>query len=268
MTPGCGSSAETDRIVPVEERFEKAKALFDNEDYLEAINEFTVITLQNQGSAYADDAQYYIAEARFKRGEFLLAAYEYGTLVRNMRASPLVPDAQYKLGLSYYMLSPDFTLDQKYTRQAIEELQTFVEYYPSNEHAADAAEKIGELTTKLAKKEYQAAQLYMTLEYYKSAIVYFDDVIEKYHDTEFAPLSYLGKTEALLARKKYDEAKVQIDKFFERFPNSVLRARAEKLNEKIQDELKSKPAASSKETGSIPGDDGGKGLSFAVKVPQ
>jgi len=117
---GCGSGEETTSI-SVEERFQQAKALFDDEDYLDAIDQFNVITLQHQGSAYADDAQFYLGESRFERGEFLLAAFEYQQLKRSMPASPFVPQAQYRLALSYYNLAPKPPLDQQYTLKAIDE---------------------------------------------------------------------------------------------------------------------------------------------------
>ncbi|MBM2839666.1 MAG: outer membrane protein assembly factor BamD [Bacteroidetes bacterium] len=233
---GCGSSEVTTNI-PVEERFRTAKALFDDEDYLPAINEFTVITLQHQGSAYADSAQFLLAECRYHRGEYLLAATEYGYLKRIFPSSPLVPEAQYKLAMSYYNLSPKPMLDQQYTKKAIDEFQEFIDYYPSNEHAADAANKIMELNTRLAKKAYDTARLYGTMEYYKASIFYYDDIIEKYHDTEFAPLAYLGKVEVLITRKKYEEARTTLQKFYERFPNSVLKSRADKLKETVDKEL-------------------------------
>ena len=246
---GC-SSKETTRNLSAEERFQHAKALFDDEDYLEAINEFTVVTLQFQASPYADDAQYYLGECRFVRHEYLLAANEYNILKTHMAASPLVPDAQYKIGLCYYNLAPKASLDQQYTKKAIDELQTFVEYYPGNEHAVDASEKIRELTTRLAMKQYNAARLYARMENYKSAIYYYDDVIEKYHDTEYAPLAYLGKIEALIARRKYVDADAELKKFYGRFPNSVLRSEADKLKQRIDQELESKSQASGKEFGS------------------
>jgi outer membrane protein assembly factor BamD len=245
---GCGSKEVVQSLSP-EERFAKAKALFDNEDYLDAIQEFTIITLQYQGSAVAADAQYYLAECRFKRGEYLLASYEYQTLKRNMAASPRVPEAQYKLGLCFYMLSPKSRLDQQYTKRAIDELQAYVEYYPQSEFVADATAKIAELTNRLAKKDYDTAVLYTRMDYNKAALFYYDNVIEKYHDTEYAPLAYLGKTELLMARKKYAEAKSVISKFLEKYPNSVLRGRADKLNEQIDAELKNLPSASGKQSG-------------------
>lgn len=246
---GCGSKDIVQTLTP-EDRFQQAKALFDGGDYLEAINEFTVITLQYQGSAVAGDAQFYLAECRFQRGEYLLASYEYQTLKRNMAASPRVPESQYKLGLCFYMLSPRSRLDQQYTKRAIDELQAFVEYYPKSEFVAEASAKIHELNLRLAKKEYETAQLYTRMEYNKAAILYYDNVIEKFHDTEYAPLAYLGKAELLIERKKFRDAKTVIIKFLERFPNSVLRGRADKLNEQIDAELKSSPSANGKESGS------------------
>ncbi len=245
LVPGCGSTKETGAL-NVEERFQKAKSLFDEGNYLEAINEFTVITLQFQGSSRAAEAQYYMGECRFKRGEYLLAIVEYEALKRNMPASPLVQDAQYKIGLCYYNLSPKSALDQQYTRKAIDEFQTFVEYYPSHSLAPDAAEKIKELTKRLAKKAYDTAQLYTTMEYYKAAQFYYDDVIEKYHDTEYAPLAYLDKVDLLLSHNRAAEALSNIAKFLDRYPNSVLRSRAEtqktSAEELLRKNTKSTPA--------------------------
>jgi len=233
---GCGSS-ELTTTIPVEERFKHAKALFDDEDYLPAISEFTIITLQHQGSAYSDSAQFFLAECRFHRGEYLVAATEYGYLRRSYTASPLAAAAQYKLALSYYNLSPKSVLDQQYTKKAIDEFQTFREYYPTNEHAEDADAKIMELNTRLAKKAYDTAQLYETMEYNKASIFYYDDIIEKYHDTQYAPLAYFGKVGVLITRKKYHDARATLQKFYERFPNSVLKMQADKLKEQIDREL-------------------------------
>lgn len=253
---GCGST-EVATGLSVEERFQRAKVLFENGDYLEAIQEFNIITLQHPGSAVAGEAQFYIAEARFKRKEYLLASYEYQTLRRNMPASPRVPEAMYKLGLCYYHLSPKSRLDQQYTKRAIDELQAFVEYYPNSEFVADAAEKIKELNNRLAKKDFDTAELYAKMDYYKAALFYYDAVIEKYHDTEYAPLAYLAKTELLISRKKYAEAKSEITKFIDKYPNSVLRARADALSRQIDEGLKSEPAARGNPSGSnktLPGE--------------
>jgi len=253
---GCGSGEQTTTF-SVEQRFAKAKALFDNSDYLEAINEFTVITLQFQGSQFAGDAQYYLGECRYGRREYLLAAFEYGVLKRSYPASPRVPDGQYKLAMSYYRLSPGSSLDQQYTKKAIDEFQSFIEYYPSHQLAADVDAKIRELNTKLARKLYDAARQYLILERYKAAMRYFDDVIEKYHDTEYAPLAYLDKVEVLIDRRRYLEARDELSRFMTRYPNSVFRRRADQLQQRLQEEgkeWKNAPAASSAVTAPLSSD--------------
>jgi len=232
----CGSGNGISEL-SVEERFERAKALFQEEQFLEAVNEFNIITLQYQGSAVADDAQFYLGECRFERGEYLLAAFEYEQLKRNTPASPLVPEGQYKLALCYYNLSPQSHLDQQYTLKSIDAFQSFVEYYPGHTRAPEAEEKIRELNARLAKKEFDTARLYATLGYSRSAMLYYDGVIEKFHDTEYAPLAHLGKVEALIDRKRYGDAKKGLERFFSLYSDSVLRARGDRLKTIIDDFL-------------------------------
>jgi outer membrane protein assembly factor BamD len=243
LSCGCGSSEQTATLT-ADERFARAKALFEKEDYLEAINEFTIITLQYQGSQHAADAQFYLGDCRFKRGEFLLAAFEYGVMKRSYPASPRVAEAQYNLAMSYYSISPRPSLDQQYTKKAIDEFQSFVEYYPTNTLAADAEARIKELDGKLARKLYEAARQYVVLERYTAALRYFDDVIDQFHDTDWAPLAFLDKVEVLLSRKKFAEAQTNLSRFISRYPNSVLRGRADDLQGRISKEMKTVPPKS------------------------
>lgn len=242
---GC-SSGESTKSMTAEERFSHAKMLFDKGNYLDAVNEFTVITLQYQGSTSAADAQYYLGECRFEREEYMLAAFEYTVVKRNYPASPRVPDALYKLALAYYKLSPKSSLDQQYTKRALDEFQSFVEYYPSHTMAVDAEARIKELNTRMAKKTYETARLYAIMEYYRAALFYFDDVIEKYHDTDYAPLAYIDKVDLLVSRDRYKDASVAVNRFLELYPNSVFRSRMEKFKTDIDGVLK--PRSRSPET--------------------
>ncbi|MGB6123245.1 MAG: outer membrane protein assembly factor BamD [Bacteroidota bacterium] len=243
---GCGSGGEV-ATVTAESRFESAKNLFDDGAYLEAINEFSVITLQYQGSPFAADAQFYLGESRFQREEYLLAAFEYNVLRRNYPASARVADGLYKLGLSYYELSPSPKLDQRYTRKAIDEFQTFVEYYPLHELAIDAEEKIAELNARLARKAYDTARLYVRMGYLRAALIAFEVVIEKYHDTEYSPQAYLGKAEVLVERGRYEEARSVVETFVKRYPDDDLRSWIDQLKQEIDEVLLERSPSSSDE---------------------
>jgi len=135
-----------------------------------------------------------------------------------MSASPFVPASQFKIGLCYYTLAPRSALDQQYSYRAIDEFQTFIEYYPANELVPEATGYIQKLNERLAQKLFETAQLYVNMEYYKSATIYYTNVIEKFHDTPFAEKAYIGKLRTLILRNKYQEASKEIDKYFEKYP--------------------------------------------------
>lgn len=233
----CGSS-EIVQNLTAEERFEIGKQKFEKGDYLEAIQDFQAITTQYPGSAVADDAQYYLGECYFQRQEFRLAANEFEMLRKNMPASSFLPMASYKIGLCYYNLSPKSPLDQNFTKKAIDEFQTFVEYFPTHELVPDAEAKIQELNNKLAKKDYDTAILYMKMDNYKSATLYFDSVLEKYHDSEFAERAAVGKIQCLVNRKKYEDAQIEIEKFRSKYPNSQYKDEINRLENFITGQVK------------------------------
>jgi outer membrane protein assembly factor BamD len=235
---GCHSSNVVETL-SAEGRYALAKAKFDDGNYLDAIEDFRVITLQYPGSRVADSAQFFLAQSYFHRDQFVLAASEYETLVRSMSVSPLVPEARFQIGMCYYELSPSSDLDQQYTYKALDAFQSFIEYHPTNALVPQAEEKIRELNTKLAEKEYNSGKIYMKMEYYGAAERQFQFVLEKYHDTDYAPPALIGEVEALIARKKYSEAKKEIDKFFVRYPSSSLIDRAKQLSEQIESNLES-----------------------------
>ncbi len=77
--------------------------------------------------------------------------------------------------------------------------------------------------------------------YKKSAQYYFEQILERYHDSEWADDAQLGLVQLLISRKRYEEANDALQKFFLRYPDSHLHAPAEKLQREIKeilDELK------------------------------
>lgn len=233
---GCGSAREMEQLT-AEKRYNLAMSLFKEGSYLEAYEEFRIVTLQFQGNALADDAQYHMGECRFQREEYILAAYEYDVLIRTMPTSKFVSQARYRRALCYYKLSPSYYLDQNYTRQAIDEFQSYIEYHPTDSLVTDAEAKIAELNSRLARKEYENGITYIHLEYYKSALASFDHVLEKYHDTPYAEQAQLKKAEVMLLRNRVNEARTEIEKFFTKYPNSQWKEDAEQVRKEVLSRL-------------------------------
>jgi outer membrane protein assembly factor BamD len=229
----CSSTKEIETL-PVEERYAKAKALFDDRNYLDAIEEFKIVIVQYQGSEYADDAQFYLAECRFLRGEYILAAAEYDNLIRTMPTSPYVTLCRYKKGLSHYLLSPKEQLDQKYTKLSIDDFQTYLEYAPNDSMANHAESMIQEMTDKLAKKIFDSGKLYYRLEYYRASIAYFNKVISEFNDSPFTDDAMLWKAKSLRERKDYDAAAASLTELLTKYPQSDLVPEAERLMKEVE----------------------------------
>jgi len=233
----CSSNKLRADLSP-EERMEAALKMFQKKHYLDAKTQFRIITLSHSGSAIADKAQFYLAECHFYLKEYILAASEYQRLIKTFPSSEYVDDAKYKLGLCYFKLSPKYSLDQEYTIKAIQQFQEFLEDYHNSPLAPEVQEKLVEARTKLAHKVYAAADQYRKMGIYKSAIIYYDLVLQKYYDSKFAPKALYWSGICYEKLDQYDEALDVFQNFVKKYPKDEMVSRAnreiKKLKEKIQ----------------------------------
>jgi len=214
----CSSSGDLE-VRNSRDRFDIAKKFFNEGSYVKAQENLKIIAYE-KGVEYADSVQYLLAECYYKMEQFILAASEYGDIIRYTPSSKLVPEARFKIGYCYSEISPNSSLDQNYTLKAIVEFQNFIEYFPTHEKAREAEKMIIELRNKLAEKEYNTAILYTKMSKYRSALVYFNSVLEKFHDSKFADLAQLEIIRIYIMQEKKALAKNEIEKFLIKYPNS------------------------------------------------
>jgi outer membrane protein assembly factor BamD len=230
----CSSSGVSDiKTDDPEKAMLVAMKNYDKKDYLQAIDDFSLIKIKFSGTKVADKAQYYLAMCYYQRKEYILAASEFENLLKNYSTSPYAIQGRYQLAMCYYGLSPDFSLDQVYTKYAIVEFQNFLELYPGEKLASDAEIKIKELKNKLAYKEYKSGELYMTMENYKAAIYYFENVLQEYFETDYADDALFGKIQALINKKKTADALKEIERFEKKFSKSEYLNRVERLKSNL-----------------------------------
>lgn len=221
---GCSRSSSSDlnNIDDPDKAFALALKNFNNKDYVDAIEDFSLMKVKFSGTNVSDKVQYYLGLSYQMQEEYILAAYEFEYLLKNYTTSSLAVEGRYRLALCYYGMSPKYSLDQTYTYQAITELKNFLELYPADKNAPEAEKKIRELRNKLALKELKSAELYNTMEDYRAATIYYENVVSEYFDTDWADDALYGKLQTLITRKKTAEAKVEVERFETRFPKSDL----------------------------------------------
>ncbi len=233
---GCGSSSDELTKAPplgtADQLFTQAKAAYDKEDWPEAIRLFEEVRVQAPASTISAEATYLEAMARYDQDMFAGAAVDFRAVRRNYPNSPFAARAQYMVGESYYQISPRPELDQTYTPLALTEFQNFLHDFPSQSVSSsspssassiasasgttltDSAQKrIVEIRTRLATKYFMAAQLYDKLEDPKSAVVYYERVLDNYYDTPPAVESELRLAEINTGLKKPDDARKNLDAF-------------------------------------------------------
>ena len=232
----CGKKINKENLT-AESYFEYAKNLYDRGKYLDAITEFTVITLKYSGNPIVDDAQFYLAESHFKNEEFLIAVSEYQKVINDYPESVYVQGCFYKIGLSFYNLSQRPELDQEYTLKALRQFQIFIEAYPDSDLRPEADQRLFELRSKMARKQLLGGNVYRKMGIYDSALIYYNILLEKYYDTPSAERAMYWKGFCLYKLKEYEEALTQFTVFVEKYPKSKFRGNAKSKISEIQSKI-------------------------------
>jgi len=221
----------------LEERMDYGMKLFEKGKYYDAKTQFRIITLSHSGDVNAAKAQYYLGECHFNMKEYIIAASEYERLIKVYPGSDWVDDAKYKLGLSYFKLSPKYALDQEYTLKSIAEFQEFLEDYPASPLTEEVEKDLLLARRKLAQKVYESAEIYRKMTYYSSAKIYYSKVLEEYYDTSFAPqaLYWLGECDRRL--HMYPEALETFAEFLKKYPNHEWLAKVRSKIKQTRQEL-------------------------------
>ena len=251
------NACQNDKLIKrgdtVDVAYEKAMALYEEEDFSEAADAFNTVTRIGRGTNYGQEAQYYLAESYYNGRRYLLAASEYDRFVSLYPQDPRRQDAEFKAAMSYYHQSPRYKLDQTSTHRAIERFQLFNNRFPDSELVTEAAERIDELRNKLARKSYEAAQFYVRTGRYRAANIYFDKTIDQYPETEWAERSLVDQIQtyityadnSITARQaeRYSNAIETYEKFLQLFPDSEYRSEVENLHDEAQRKLANVPPA-------------------------
>jgi len=232
---------------PINVAYDKAFALFEKEEWGDAARSFNTVTRIGRGTQFARDAQFYLAESYFNNKSWLLAASEYERFISIYPNDPRREEVDFKNALCYYHMSPRYQLDQTDTKKAIELFQLFNNRYPDSELVIEASTYIDELRNKLAHKYFDAADFYLRTDRFKAAIIYYDQIIELYPDTEWAErglvkqistyITYADNSVSDKQPERYQKALESYQKFLQLFPQSELRAEAENLRDEAQNKL-------------------------------
>lgn len=156
-----------------------------NEDYHRTIGLLTDIIPAFRGTSHAETLNYYYAWAHYKQRDYILAAHYFRTFTQGFPRSEHAEEFLFMSAYCKYLMSPRSSLDQTETREAISELQSFINRFPQSEKVEEANGLIDELRQKLEDKAFNTAMLYFNIRDYTAAVTSFQNVIRDFPDTEY-----------------------------------------------------------------------------------
>jgi outer membrane protein assembly factor BamD len=185
---------------------ERGDAYFDRKMYFHSQEMYKAFLLRYPGDDRSDYAQFKLGESLFYGEEYALAAVEYHVVTTNYGYSEWVDDAYFKEALCYYHQGLKPPLDQTKRLDALERMERFITVFPQSPLIPEAQEHIREIHAKLAEKGYKNALFYYRNKRWRSALIYFDKVIDNYPDNKFWARSCFYKGLILVKRDETDEA--------------------------------------------------------------
>jgi len=226
----CSKYQKTLKGTDNEKKYEMAMAYYEKGDYLRALQLFDQLMPVVRGTDKAEKLYYSYAYCYYNQENYILASYYFKQFVKNFPRSEKAEECYFNSAYCMYLDSPQPSLDQTNTYDALKELQLFINMYPNSEKREECNQLIDDLRYKLQTKAFEIAKLYFKMEDYIAAITSFDIILKEYPDTEYKEeilyykiLSYFNYAELSIYTKKKERYQATIDayeKFNTFYPDS------------------------------------------------
>ncbi len=247
VSVSCSKYQKIQKSQDFKYKYEKALEYYEKEDYYRALNLFDQVIPFYRGTDEAEDIAYKYAYAYYNQKEYIMASYYFDRFAKTYPRSDEAEECMYMSAYCKYKESPNYKLDQTSTREAINQLQLFINAYPTSERVDQCNELIDELRTKLQKKDFEIARLYLKMDQYEAAVTSFNNLLIDYPDTEFKEDAlfytiqsyyyYASKSVKSKRKKRYQEAADVYQKFITLYPESKYMKEVAYMYEKAMKEI-------------------------------
>lgn len=221
-----------------------ANQLYENGKWAYAVELYRKVSSSYAGTEHAENITFNTAMANFNDENYVLSAKQFRNFYVGFGRSEKAEEAFYMSSLSYYNGSPKYNLDQKNTRDAIQELQSFIDTYPTSSRVKEVNGYINELQEKLEKKAFEIAKAYYKTLKYKASSVSFANFLDDFPDSSLREeaFMYLLRSRSQLAinsiyskkENRLKDAETTFRLFTKAYPSSEYTEESAKWLEKLE----------------------------------
>jgi len=231
----------------IDEKYDKAMKLYQDKDYSRALQLFDQLINVVRASDKSQKIYYYYAYCYYYQKDYTLGSYYFKRYTNNFPNTTEAEECFYMSAYCNFMNSPEYTLDQENTYEALKDLQLFVNTYPTSKRVPECNELIDKLREKLEAKDFRIAKMYYRMEDYAAAVQCFNNILKEFpeskHKEELLFLivkSYHKFAKESIEDKKKDRHTKTIqayNEFVSQYPESQFIDEAKDLKAKSQKEL-------------------------------
>jgi outer membrane protein assembly factor BamD len=212
------------------EYLEKKNWLYAREYFRRLIDGYPRSVYRSRAKLGVGDS--YIGENR--TDSFILAANEFREFLTFFPVDPRADYAQYRLAYTYFrqMLSPQ--RDQTATKDALRELQKFLDNYKVSEYRTEVERLHREARDRLSEHEFRVGLLYFRTRWYPGALNRFGQLLREDEGYTRRDEVYYYTGETLMRLGAKPEALPYYERLLAEFPRSEYAQRARKRVEEIK----------------------------------
>jgi len=214
-----------------EQKYKAALKYYAKDDYYHSQQLFDELVVLYRGTNKLEKIYYYYANTYYKQGEFVVASYHFKYFAKTFPRSEFAEECLYMSAYCKSLDSPPTQLEQSSTKAAITDMQMFINIYPNSEKISDANKVMDELRSKLIVKDFNIAKLYLSTEYYRSAIYSLKQHIKDYPSSPFkeealylaiiANYDYAEKSIHYKQKERYTAAISAVNDYVDAFPEGT-----------------------------------------------
>lgn len=250
----CGKFYKLEKSTDWEELYAAANAYYDAGEYNKAIILYDKVLPVIRGTERSELADFNYAYSHYRTKRYIEAAGYFNTFYQTYNRSPMAEEALFMNAYSLYLDSPDYNLDQKSSRDAVNAIQLFINRFPESDSYERATAMINDLQKRFEEKAYQESSLYYRLtdglypgDFYRACIINFQNFAKSYPESEYneelafklveVASSYGERSIFEKKEERLRDALAFADQFKRKYPNSSYLGRVENLLSSTAKEL-------------------------------
>lgn len=169
LLASCSEFSKAVKSTDVQYKYRMAVQYMEKPDYDRAMPLLEELLSLTRGDTLYEPVSYYYAKGYFGMKDYIMASYYLGNFAKTFPGSAKAEECTFLAAYCHYKESPEYELDQRDTRTAIEKLELFMVRYPESTLRDSSIALVDQLRRKLERKDYAGCQQYLRTRHYAAA---------------------------------------------------------------------------------------------------